>query len=160
MVKEFLMPGSLEEFVGYVDERLGEEKGASCAVTLTVDVEKRPDEILGFWEVICVRVAREGPTRSDGRNVFKVFRDFPVEIDVSENGLASARHRLLRKLKNQHLGQLAHVPLGQPSEIRREKEVHSVPPDGAGKMALQCGSELDHVGQQHLRMFGRFSHSQ
>jgi hypothetical protein len=28
-----------------MDERLGEEK-ASCAVTLTVDVEKRPDEIL------------------------------------------------------------------------------------------------------------------
>ena len=79
---------------------------------------------------------------------------FPVKIDVGEDGLAAAGHGLLGKLEYQYLGQLLDFAVAESFQIGSKEEVDRIPTDGAGKVGLQGGGELDHVGQKHLGMLG------
>ena len=133
----------------------GKKKGRPAAVALEVDVEERPDEPLRLRQVLAVGLAGVRAARADGRDGLEMLRDLPVEVDVGEDRLAAAGHRLLGELEDQHLGELADLPVAQPDQVRREEEVDRVPADRAGEVALQGGGELDHVREQHLRVLGR-----
>ena len=90
VVQELLVPLGLEEFLRNVNEGFREEEGPSRAVALLEDLEELPDEPLRFFFVFPVGLAGKGPTRSDGRNVYEVLRNLPVEVDVGKDRLAAS----------------------------------------------------------------------
>ncbi|OPZ92421.1 MAG: hypothetical protein BWY73_00817 [candidate division TA06 bacterium ADurb.Bin417] len=145
----------LEELVGQVAERLREEEGSAQPVSLEIDLEESPGELLGLRLVFGVGLAGILTARADGRRLLEVVGDLPVNVDVAEDGLAAASHRLLAVLVDQHLGQLLDVPVRHPLQVRGEEVVDRVPADGAGEVALEGGRELHHVRQERLAVAGR-----
>ncbi len=147
-----------EELLGDVDEGFGKEERPSRTVPLPVDFEEKPGKSLGLMLILAVGLSGILPHRPDGLHVFKVSRDLPIEIQVGEDGLATPSHGLLGELEDHHLGQLLDLLIPHPHQIGGEKEVDRIPANGPGKIALQGCGKFDHVGQQHLRVLGRFGH--
>ena len=128
----------------------GKKNGRPAPSPAEVDLEERLDEALRLGQVVRVRLAGVLAAGADRRHRLEVLRRLPVEVDVREDRLPAARDRLLRVLVDQDLGQLAHLAVGEADEKRREEDVHGVPADGAGEVALQRRRELHHVREQHL----------
>src|SRR5208337_2065752 len=115
-----------EEVLGDMDQRLGEEEGASCAIPLAKDIKEGPHEPLGLLLVIVVGLAGKLSMRADGRDVSKMPRHLPVEVQVGEDGLSPPGHGLLGELEDEHLGQLLYLGITHPHEVGSEEEVDRI----------------------------------
>ena len=51
-----------------------------------------------------------------------------------------------------------HFPVAQALKIGSKEKVDRIPPDGPGKVTLQGGGKLDHVGQEYFGMLCWFGH--
>ncbi len=158
MVEKVLVALGLEELFRDVDEGLREEEGTSRAVSFLEDLEELPDEPLRFFLVFTVGLAGKNTARSDGRDVDKVLRYLPVEVDIREDRLAAPGHRLLGELEDEHLGELLHLVVAHTLKVRRKEDVDGIPADGPGEIALQGRGKFHQVGKKHLRVLRRFCH--
>src|SRR5512135_3730867 len=105
------MPGGLEEFLRDMNQRLREKKGSSGSIPLVVDIKKRFGKTLGFFHVIAISLSCKLPARADGRNILKMSGNFPIKIEIGEDGLSASCDRLLRKFEDHHLSQLFQFPV-------------------------------------------------
>ncbi len=154
------MARGLKKFFGNMHQRFRKEERPPRTVPFFKNLEEEPDESLGQGPVFGVGFPGIFPAGTDGRHGLEMPGHLPVEVDVGEDGLPAPGHGLLGEFKDQHLGQLLDLPVRQAFQVGGEKEVDGIPADGPGEMALQGRGELDHVGQQHLGVFGRFGHGQ
>jgi len=123
-----------------------------------IDVKKCIGKTLRFFPIITVGLPREFPLGSDGRDIFKVFGDLPIEIKVRENSLSPSGDSLLGKFEDHHLSQLFQFLVRHPDHIGGEKKIDGVPTDCSSKMTLKGGRKFHHMGKQDFWMFGRLGH--
>ncbi len=103
-MKEIHMAGGLKEFLRDMDERFGKKEGPSGAISIHKDIEEGTYKPLGFLCVVAVILSGLLATRPDGRDIFKMLGNLPIEIDVCKDRLTSAGNRLLREFEDHHLG--------------------------------------------------------
>src|SRR4030042_4632380 len=141
-----------------MDEWFWKEERPSGPIPFQEDIEEGPCKALRFFHCIVVILSRLLSAGSDGRDIFEMFGNLPVEIEVSKDCLTSTGDRLLREFEDHHLRQLFEVPIRHAHQIGSKEEIYSIPANGSGKVALKGGGKLHHMGQEHFRMFGRFGH--
>ncbi len=160
MMQEILPAFGAEKLFSNMHQRLGEEKRPARAVAFLVHVKQRPDKPLRLFFILAVGLARKLAARPDGGHIFKMLGHFPVQVDVGKNRLTAPRHGLLREFIDQHLRKLFHLAVAAAFKIGGKKEVHGIPADGAGKMALQRCGKFYHMRQQHFRLPGGLGNGQ
>src|SRR4030067_2401536 len=122
VVKKIHMTGGLKEFLCNMNQRFWEEEGPSGSISFLINVEERFGKTLGFFQIIAVDLSCKLPPWSDGRDIFKVFGDLPIEIEVGEDGLSASGDSLLGEFEDHHLGQLLEFLVRHALQIRCEKE--------------------------------------
>ncbi len=99
----------------------GKKKGLPGAIAFLKDLEQFPGKTLGFFLIFAVCLAGEFTARADGRDIDKMLRYLPVDIDVRENSLAAPRHRLLGELEDKHLRKLFYIVIATFPRYRAQK---------------------------------------
>src|SRR4030065_1275068 len=131
------MARGLKKFLCNMDQWFREEKRSSGSISFLIDIEKGFGKALGFFQIVTIGLSCKLPTRSDGRDIFKMFGDFPIKIEVSEDGLSTSGDRLLGELEDHHLSQLFQFLVRPPYQIGREKKIDRVPTNRPGEMTLK-----------------------